>query len=74
MKKCAIIGGLAVALASLAVLVPAGSAEVSVSRFPVSFSLFNPCTNEIVDFNGTARVADEKLAALTKADGSDWQA
>lgn len=28
----------------------------SVSRFPVSFTLFNPCTNENMDFSGTALV------------------
>jgi hypothetical protein len=27
---------------------------VTVSRFPVSFSFFNPCTNENVDVSGTA--------------------
>jgi hypothetical protein len=36
---------------------PAGQAAVDVSRFPVSFSLFDPCTNENVDFSGNAMAA-----------------
>jgi hypothetical protein len=42
----------AVALLASLVVPAQGSATVTVSRFPVSFSLFNPCTNENVKFNG----------------------
>jgi hypothetical protein len=58
MKKLMIILSLAaaVALASLAALAASSQAAngVTVSRFPVSFTLFNPCTNELVDLSGMA--------------------
>jgi hypothetical protein len=42
-------------VAALAAFAPAGQAAASVStKFPVSFSLFDPCTNENVDFSGSA--------------------
>jgi hypothetical protein len=41
-------------VAALATFAPAGQAAASVSKFPVSFSLFDPCTNENVDFSGSA--------------------
>ena len=41
---------------------PAAQAAASVSKFPVSFSLFDPCTNENVDFSGSA------MAVLTTQD------
>ena len=55
MKPSAFLA-LAAAIVSLAALaVPAhGANRVTVSRFPVSASFFNPCTNENVDFSGTA--------------------
>jgi hypothetical protein len=43
------------ALAWLAAFAPAANVagRVSVSRSPISFSLFNPCTNENIEFSGT---------------------
>jgi hypothetical protein len=58
MKRFTIIVSLALtlAIAALAGLVTPDKAAggVSVSRFPVNFSLFNPCTNESVQVSGTA--------------------
>lgn len=61
MTRRTFIASVAIAVALfVSVVVPAqASAAVSVSRFPISFSLFNPCTNEDVDFNGTALVMIE---------------
>jgi hypothetical protein len=57
MKRCTLAVSVAAALAALVALAaaPAQAADgVTVSRFPVSFSFFNPCTNENVDVSGTA--------------------
>ena len=57
MKRCTLAVSVAAALAALVALAaPAAQATdgVTVSRFPVSFSFFNPCTNENVDISGTA--------------------
>jgi hypothetical protein len=58
MKKRTVSVSLAAAsvIASLLLLAPVANAEggVVVSRFPVSFTLFNPCTNELVDLSGAA--------------------
>jgi hypothetical protein len=59
MKRFIIVSlAVTLAIAALAAFsVPAQAANgVTVSRFPVSFSLFNPCTNESVDFSGTVLV------------------
>jgi len=55
MKK-RFIGASVAALAALSGFVAVGAAAsgVTVSRFPVSFSVFNPCTNENVELSGTA--------------------
>jgi hypothetical protein len=46
----------AAALASLAALAPPANADgrVVVSRSPIGFSIFNPCTSENVAFSGVA--------------------
>jgi hypothetical protein len=49
-------------VAALAGFTPAAQAAASVSKFPVSFSLFDPCTNENIDFSGNA------MAVLTTQD------
>jgi hypothetical protein len=56
LKRRSFILSVAAALASLASLVaPAQAADgVTVSRFPVSGSFVNPCTNENIVFSGTA--------------------
>jgi hypothetical protein len=58
MKRLTIVISLtaALALASIAALAARGQAAngVSVDRFPVSFTLFDPCTNELVDLSGMA--------------------
>jgi hypothetical protein len=36
-----------------------GADGVTVSSFPISFSFFNPCTNENVDVSGTALVVTD---------------
>lgn len=61
MNRSVFYGVVVTALVSLAALVPTAAADgVTVSRFPVSFGFFNPCTNENVDFSGTAMtVADQ---------------
>ena len=61
MTRRVFLAGVVAAVALLvSVVVPAeASATVSVSRFPISFSLFNPCTNEDVDFSGSALVVIE---------------
>jgi hypothetical protein len=57
-KKLSIIVSLAaaLALASLGAFSARSQAAngISVDRFPVSFTLFNPCTNELVDLSGMA--------------------
>jgi hypothetical protein len=57
-KKLTIIVCLAVALAIASLVALAAPSRagngVSVDRFPVSFTLFNPCTNELVDLSGMA--------------------
>jgi hypothetical protein len=54
-KKCTLILSLAALVALGAVAATAQAADgLTVSRFPVSFSFFNPCTNENVEFSGTA--------------------
>src|SRR5215216_7507723 len=55
MKK-RFIGASVAALATLSGFVAVGAAAsgVTVSRFPVSFSVLNPCTNENVELSGTA--------------------
>jgi hypothetical protein len=52
------IAGLVAALVAVGVFAGAGAAAngVSVSRIPVSFTLFNPCTDENVHHSGTALV------------------
>jgi hypothetical protein len=48
---------LSVVVGFATLLAPAAAADgVTVSAVPISFSLFNPCTSEVVDFSGTARV------------------
>jgi hypothetical protein len=56
MQRCTLAVSVATALAALAAFVAPAQADdgVTVSRFPISFSSFNPCTNEIVDISGTA--------------------
>jgi hypothetical protein len=54
MRRCLVILSLVGTVAALGAFAPAGQAAASVSRFPVSFSLFDPCTNENVDFSGSA--------------------
>jgi hypothetical protein len=57
MKRLTIISlSAALALASLAALAARSHAAsgVTVSKFPVSFTLFNPCANELVDLSGKA--------------------
>lgn len=56
MKRCTLAVSVGAALAALVALAaPAQAADgVTVSRFPVGFSFFNPCTNENVDVSGTA--------------------
>ena len=55
MKRCSLTIGVAAALAVALATATAQAADgVTVSRFPVSFSFFNPCTNEDVDVSGTA--------------------
>jgi hypothetical protein len=56
MNKARITTILVAALASFGGFAGAGAAAngVSVSRFPVSFTLFIPCTNEDMHFSGTA--------------------
>jgi hypothetical protein len=56
-KKCAIILVLAIVAALAAFTAAAHADGVTVSKFPISFSLFDPCTNEIIDFSGTAMAA-----------------
>jgi hypothetical protein len=54
-KKFSIILSLAAALGLAALAAGSQAANgVSVDRFPVSFTLFNPCTNELVDLSGMA--------------------
>jgi hypothetical protein len=52
-------------VAALAAFAPAGQAAATVSRFPVSFSLFDPCTNENVDFSGSAMAVLETTQGHT---------
>jgi hypothetical protein len=57
MKRCTLAVSVAAALAALVALAAATAQAadgLTVSRFPVSFSFFNPCTNENVDVSGTA--------------------
>jgi hypothetical protein len=57
MKRSTLAVSVAAALAALVALAAATAQAtdgVTVSRFPVSFSFFNPCTNENVDVSGTA--------------------
>jgi hypothetical protein len=58
MKRFTIIVSLTATLAIGALVAFAAPAQpasgVSVDRFPVSFTLFNPCTNELVDLSGMA--------------------
>jgi hypothetical protein len=58
MRRCTFAVSVAAVLAALAaVIAPAQAADgVTVSSFPISFSFFNPCTNENVDVSGTALV------------------
>ena len=50
-------GELSVVVVFASLLAPAAAADgVTVTTVPISFSLFNPCTSEVVDFSGTARV------------------
>jgi hypothetical protein len=58
MRRCTLAVSVAAVLAALAAFVaPAQAADgVTVSSFPISFSFFNPCTNENVDFSGTVLV------------------
>ena len=62
MRRFLVILSLVGAVAALAAFAPAAQAAASVSKFPVSFSLFDPCTNENVDFSGSA------MAVLTTQD------
>lgn len=54
MKRCIVFATLlgALALVPFAAFAGPSQAAVSVTRFPISFTLFNPCTNEFVDLNG----------------------
>jgi hypothetical protein len=54
MRRFLTILSLVGTVAAVAAFAPAGQAAASVSKFPVSFSLFDPCTNENVDFSGSA--------------------
>jgi hypothetical protein len=55
MKKCALRVSLAALSALAAFVAPAQAADgLVVDRFPVSFSFFNPCTDENVDVSGSA--------------------
>jgi hypothetical protein len=68
MKKWTLGISVAIALAALALApVASGEGRVTVSRFPISFSFFNPCTNENVAFSGTA------LGLIDTTAGDDFQ-
>ena len=55
MKRCMLAASVAAAFAvALATATAQAADAVTVSRFPVSFSFFNPCTDENVDVSGTA--------------------
>jgi hypothetical protein len=56
MRRCTLAVSVAAVVAALAAFVaPVQAADgVTVSSFPISFSFFNPCTNENVDVSGTA--------------------
>jgi hypothetical protein len=54
MKRCSLAVGVAAALVALAAATAQAADGVTVSRFPVSFSFFDPCTDENVDVSGTA--------------------
>jgi hypothetical protein len=56
MKRCTLVVSIAAGFAALVAFATTAQAAdgVIVSRFPVSFSFFNPCTNENVDVSGTA--------------------
>jgi hypothetical protein len=56
MKRCTLAVSVAAGFAALVAFAATaqGADGVTVSRFPVSFSFFNPCTNENVDVSGTA--------------------
>lgn len=59
MKRYSIAVTLAAALAlgSMGAVAASSKAANQMNvRFPVSFTLFNPCTGELVDFSGTAHV------------------
>ena len=62
MRRFVAILSLVGTVAAVTAFAPAGQAAASVSKFPVSFSLFDPCTNENVDFSGSA------MAVLTTQD------
>jgi hypothetical protein len=62
MRKLALVAALAVigALAAMTTLSAASQAAIAQNvRFPISDSLFDPCTGETVDLDGTAHVVFE---------------
>jgi hypothetical protein len=64
MKRSSLIAALAavIAVASFAALTsPSRAANQSNLRFPISDTIFDPCTGELVDLSGTAHV----VSALT---------
>jgi hypothetical protein len=56
MKRSIVLATLvgALALVPFAAFAEPSHAAVSVSRFPISFTVFDPCTNELVDLSGMA--------------------
>jgi hypothetical protein len=62
MRK-ALLVGLVLLFGTAAFAAPVQGADgVTVSSFPISFSFFNPCTNENVDVSGTALVVRDTTA------------
>jgi hypothetical protein len=55
-KKCAMVLGLAVVAALAAFTAAAHADGMTVTTFPVSFTLFDPCTDANVELSGTVLV------------------